>query len=367
MKVIGLTQPNSGCGYHRVLLPLAFMDGISGYVTNIITQDRMHDWDVVLYNRTSIYQKDWQYIRDTLSAKVVMDIDDHWRLPPNHLLYHQYNDMAAIIENNLRAADLVTVTNGALADKVRPFNSNVAVIPNALPYGRNQFHDARHESDRVRIFWAGGNTHENDIKILRGPVQRLTQYADKIKMVLGGYIDTDPNNTAIWQRMFSHFTAGGQLPYMKIHMLPVVQYMDAYQYADIMVIPLEASDWHACKSNLKILEAAAKRIPVIVSNVAPYNQDADAPVLWVNNQQDWFKHLKLLINEPDTRREMGEQLYAWAKEKYSIERHNATRKQAFSNLCGAPAHLRVLPQDGGNGGVPSPHTEPAAGGIPCAV
>ena len=64
---------------------------------------------------------------------------------------------------------------------------------------------------------------------------------------------------------------------------------------------------------------------------------------------------------------MGEQLYAWAKEKYSIERHNATRKQAFSNLCGAPAHLRVLPQDGGNGGVPSPHTEPAAGGIPCAV
>lgn len=363
MNILGLTQPNSGCGYHRVLLPLGFMDDVKVHATNFITPDRMEGWDAVLYNRTSIYQKDWDQFRALTGAKIIMDLDDHWRLPPNHVLHYQYNDIATIIENNLQAADLVTVTNKALADKVRPFNSNVKVFANALPYGRNQYHDERHPSDRVRIFWAGSVTHEHDIRMLRGPVQRLTHYADRVKMVLAGYDENQP----IWQRMFSYFTAGGQLPYMKIHALPVSQYMDAYAYADMMVIPLEASDWHACKSNLKILEAACKRIPVIVSNVAPYNQDSDAPVLWVNNQQDWFKHIKTLIHEPQTREELGNALYEWACRKYNIAEINIRRRQAFADLIAAPANLRVLPTHGGDGELPSPHSERSAGGVPCAV
>jgi glycosyltransferase involved in cell wall biosynthesis len=143
----------------------------------------------------------------------------------------------------------------------------------------------------------------------------------------------------IWQRMFSHFTAGGTLPYRKIHSMRPVDYMAMYEHADIMLIPLEDTEWHACKSNLKILEAAAKRVPCIVSNVAPYNQDPDAPVLWVNSQKDWFSHLNYLILTPEARREMGNKLHEWAKEKYSIERINIGRSEAFRNLCAAPALL----------------------------
>jgi len=335
MNLLGLSQPNSGCGYHRVLLPLGFMQGIKGYVTNIITEDKMDGWDVVLYNRLSIYQKDWDEFRKVMGVKVVMDLDDHWRLPPNHVLYYQYNEVATKIEDNIRAADLVTVTNQPLADKVLPLNSNVQILHNALPYGFNQFHDHREPCDRVRIFWAGSITHEHDIKLLRGPVQRIAQYADKIKMVLAGY---DPDQP-IWHRIFSYYTAGGQLPYMKIHSLPVVNYMDAYSNADIMLIPLEASDWHACKSNLKILEAAAKKLPCIVSNVLPYSLDSDAPVLWVNSQQDWFKHIKTLIHEPQTREELGNALYEWACRKYNLADINAARFDTFTNLCQTPAHL----------------------------
>lgn len=331
MNILGLSQPNSGCGYHRVLLPLGFMQDIKGYVTNVITEDKMDGWDIVLYNRLSIYQKDWDEFRKVMGVKVVLDLDDHWKLPPNHVLYQNYNEVSTKIEDNIRAADLVTVTNQPLADKVLPLNSNVQIFPNALPYGFNQFHDHREPCDRVRIFWAGSVTHEHDIKLLRGPVQRIAQYADKIKMVLAGYDPVQP----IWHRMFSYYTAGGQLPYMKIHSLPVVQYMDAYSNADIMLIPLEASDWHACKSNLKILEAAAKKLPCIVSNVLPYSLDADAPVLWVNNQSDWFKHIKTLIHEPQTREELGNALYEWANRKYNLAAINAGRSESFRNLIEA--------------------------------
>ena len=105
-----------------------------------------------------------------------------------------------------------------------------------------------------------------------------------------------------------------------------------YENADICVIPLEQSDWHACKSNLKILEAASKRLPVIVSNVPPYNIDADAPVLWVNKQSDWFNYINLLVNNPNLREQLGNALYEWAKKKYNFTEVNNSRRQAYSNL-----------------------------------
>jgi len=335
MKIIGLSNQGSGCGYHRVLLPLGFMENINGHVTNFITPDKIPGTDIVLYNRVSNYDHDWDEFKKIMECKVVIDMDDHWRLPPNHLLHYQYEATAERIENNIRHADMVTVTNENLAVKIRPLNGNVVVIPNGLPFGRNQFTDERRESDRVRIFWAGSITHEHDLAMLKNPFKKLIGQADKIQMVLGGWNDSDEYTKSIWQRMFSSFTVGGKLPYMKLHGTGPTNYMQMYENADIMVIPLEDSDWHACKSNLKILEAAAKHIPVIVSNVAPYNQDKDAPVLWVNSQKDWFTHLNYLINDKQAREDMGNKLYEWAKAKYSIENINISRRAAFASLCNA--------------------------------
>jgi glycosyltransferase involved in cell wall biosynthesis len=342
LNIIGLSTKTSGCGYHRVLLPLGFMEGIKGYVTNIITEDKSEGWDILLYNRISVYDKDWNKAKELLSCKVVLDLDDYWKLPPNHLNHGHYEEFGPRIEKNIGHSDLVTVTNEALLNKVKQFTDNVIVLPNALPFGRNQFTYDRRKSDRVRIFWAGGATHEPDLKLLKNPIQRLIGLKDKIQMVLGGYCDSDTVSKYVWDRMFSYFTAGGKLPYMKLHGTGPTDYMQMYENADIMVIPLEDTDWHSCKSNLKILEAASKRIPVIVSNVAPYNQDKDAPVLWVNNQKDWFSHLNYLINNPDAREYLGNKLYEWAKHKYNLADINRRRFEAFSSICETPAFLPVL-------------------------
>jgi len=333
LKVIGMTDQNSGCGYHRVLLPLGFMNDIKGYVTNLITPDKTDGWDVLLYNRLSPFDSKWDEARNILKCKVVMDIDDYWKLPPNHINYGHYETFGKRIENNIATADLVTVTNEALAVKAREFNNNVMIFPNAIPFGRNQFIEDKRPSERVRIFWAGGVTHEEDLRMLKGPLSKLKMYADKIQMVIGGFTDTDEYSKSIWDRMFSYFTCGGQLPYIKLHGTKPINYMQMYEHADIMVIPLEDSEWHSCKSNLKILEAASKRVPCIVSNVQPYNVEKDCPVLWVNSQKDWFTHLNYLINNPSARVELGNRLYEWAKEKYSIEKINEGRRAAFKSIC----------------------------------
>jgi glycosyltransferase involved in cell wall biosynthesis len=329
MNIIGVTHKESGCGYHRVMLPLAFMNDIKGYVTNYITEDKTDDWDILLYNRICQYDINWNKTKELLGCQVVMDIDDHWQLPVNHLYYNTYQDIAERIERNLMQADLVTVTNINLLNKVKQFNDNVVITPNALPYGLNQFNDTRVKSDKVRLFWCGSISHDNDIKILKEPLKRLQGRKD-IQMVMGGYNDSDAYTKSIWDKMFSMFT--GNLPSIKLHSASPTQYMDMYNFADIVLIPLEDSEWHACKSNLKILEAAAKRLPVICSNVAPYNMDVDAPVLWVNNQKDWFRYINLLTNNPSLRENLGNELYAWASKRYNFKEINQQRYDAYKSI-----------------------------------
>jgi hypothetical protein len=57
-----------------------------------------------------------------------------------------------------------------------------------------------------------------------------------------------------------------------------------------------------------------------------------APVLWVEKQTDWFKHIKYLILNPNKRIEYGEKIHEWATTNYNLFEVNNGRKQAFDNL-----------------------------------
>jgi glycosyltransferase involved in cell wall biosynthesis len=283
----------------------------------------------------SMLDDNWDKAKEILKCKVVLDMDDSWLLPSNHLNYQDYKEFTPRIENNIIKADLVTVTNENLADAVKKLNENVVILPNSLPYGYHQFTDERTEDERVRIFWAGGITHEGDLEILKNPIRRLVAYKNKIRMVLGGYTETDNVSKWIWDKMKGYFTSAGQLDY-RIHKGTTPdKYMSMYNDADIMVIPLLKSDWSACKSNLKILEAASKGLPVVVSNVAPYNLDKDAPVFWVDKQTDWYKHLNFLINNKNAREDYGAKVKEWAARKYNFFAINEQRRWAFESIIRA--------------------------------
>jgi glycosyltransferase involved in cell wall biosynthesis len=340
MKILGIAHPNSGCGYHRIVLPLMMMEGIEGICTNKPTDEVLSEqWDVLFYNRVSMFDNSLEETKKRLGCKIVVDMDDSWLLPTNHLNYYDYQDMNAQIENNLRVADLVTCTNEKLANLIKKLNENVVIIPNAIPYGYHQFNDEKIEDEKLRIFWCGGITHEGDLELLKNPFRKLLIHKDKIKMVLGGYTATDELSKWLWDKMLSYFTNSMKLEFRALAGTSPNLYMDMYKNADIMVVPLLQSDWSACKSNLKLLEAATKGIPVICSKVEPYASDMDAPVLWVEKQSDWFKHLNFLINNKNARLDYGQNLKEWAARKYDFFAINNKRKTAFAETCGTQTHI----------------------------
>jgi glycosyltransferase involved in cell wall biosynthesis len=336
ISILGMGSAESGVSYHRIALPMGYMENVTGIVTNAIDHELVQPtYDIFFYNRVNPYHKRHDEFREKMGCKIVMDIDDDWDLPLNHLMFERYMTLKPLILQNLLDADMVTCSTERLAEKCKQYNKNVHVFPNALPFGKDQFTNDRYIDDKVRIFWAGGITHKEDLRLVREGVRRLRTSKDKIKMVIGGYDKSNLTSQRIWDRMVEFMTDLRYLPHEILPAQKPFDYMNLYCHADIMLVPLVHDSWSQYKSNLKILEAATKAIPVICSAVPPYSDDADAPVLWVHKKSDWYEHMNFLIHNKNAREDYGQKLHEWAVEKYDLPNVNKRRRAAFASLVGA--------------------------------
>jgi hypothetical protein len=258
---------------------------------------------------------------------LIVDNDDYWILPPSHILAQRYREsnITDIIIEYMRVADLCTCTHERLAEEIYKYNPNVEILPNALPYGEEQFQDNKLESDMVRLFWSGSGTHVPDIDILRNPMKKINF---PVRTIIAGY---NLGEKHLWDRMIGVFTNGLKLNPTIYDYSEVSKYMGAYADSDISIIPLVENKFGAMKSNLKVLETAAKKNPAIVSNVHPYK---DMPVCYVNNQQDWYKWIKLLTFDEAARIEYGQKLFDYCNTNFNLHTINNKRFAIYNKLIG---------------------------------
>ena len=330
MRILAVTSKFSGVGYHRIMMPLVNMRKDYCMITDTINELVFdNNYDIVIFNRflTSTDAKLLVKMKLKYDFKLIVDNDDYWILPPSHVLYGRYKEsnISEVITEYMRVADLCTCTHERLADEIYKYNTNVEILPNALPYGREQFQDDKLDSDMVRLFWSGSGTHAPDMDILRNPIKKINF---PIKTVIAGY---NLGEKHIWDRMIGVFTNGLKLNPTIYDYAGVTKYMGAYADSDISVIPLVDNKFNAMKSNLKVLETASKRNPAIVSNVHPYK---DMPVCYVNNQKDWYYWIKLLTFDDAARIEYGQKLFEYCDRVYNFDAINNKRFAIYNKLIG---------------------------------
>jgi glycosyltransferase involved in cell wall biosynthesis len=333
IKAFPVYMGQSGCDYHRIRLPFIYGgdyyndDPYKGFeVSRMLEYINLSE--ILVYNRLfPLNMERLRKIREQ-GVKIVCDLDDWYILPDYHPNYKQYRDYASreIVEN-LKFADLVTVTTDRLYQKVKDLNRNIHVIPNALPFGDGQFvpqPENRTRHDKFNFIYTGQSSHLEDVRIMQAQVKRASKL--NVSFSLAGY----KPGSKVWQGIENVFNQGGD--YERIDAQPLDSYMTVYDNADCSLVPLKISDFNSCKSNLKLLEAAAKKIPCIVSHVAPYKDDSDAPVLWVKTPDDWYKHIKYFSEHPDEAKQMGESLHQWARQKYNLHKWNQVRFELYQSL-----------------------------------
>jgi hypothetical protein len=213
-----------------------------------------------------------------------------------------------------------------LAEEIYKHNINVEILPNAIPYGEEQFILEKKPSDIVRLFWSGSGTHGKDLEILRNPMKRINF---PVRTIIAGYNEGEKH---IWDNMICAFTNGLKLNPTIYNYNPVTEYMAAYCDSDISLIPLVDSKFNSMKSNLKVLETASKKNPAIVSNVHPYK--GFYPACHVNSQKDWYYWIKLLTHDQAARTQYGNDLYEYCNKNFNLHEVNKQRFAIYSKLIG---------------------------------
>lgn len=360
MKIHYYVRPETGVSYHRFVQPMDYTLWDEGDSATLKwhgtdeTEENL-ECDILAY---SLFLETDAVLLKNLQAKgtrIVVDVDDDWDIPVSHPRYQILTErrFQQRVLGNIRIADVVTCPTLRLQEKIRQYNKNTVVIPNALPYGYEAYHDRdRVQSDRTRFIYVGGSSHYEDIRMLEGKFKRIASdpsIKNHSNFIMCGYRphqakryltnydqENQTNNYAmvkvpgVWDKIGAIF-AQTQCE-LVLPNLPPQHYITHYNHGDISLIPLKESTWASYKSPLKLAEAATRNIPAICSRTAPYS-DVDAPgVIWVDHPDDWLKHIKKCIKDKEYVRDMGMQLGEYCREHYDLVKWAEVRKQLYKSL-----------------------------------
>ncbi len=89
---------------------------------------------------------------------------------------------------------------------------------------------------------------------------------------------------------------------------------------DLAIAPLEYNRFNECKSHLKLLEFSALGVPVVCTNIYPYQESPGILIDPKNTQwKNWLEVLDLYDKSERMRMEDAIKHYQWAQ-KYVLER-----------------------------------------------
>jgi glycosyltransferase involved in cell wall biosynthesis len=112
----------------------------------------------------------------------------------------------------------------------------------------------------------------------------------------------------------------------------VNEYGNFYRLFDIALAPLEDNKWNNCKSELKIIEAAAYGLPVIASEVAPYLSTNPGVKFTQNTPEAWFAAMRQMYEQADLKM-VGNNNREQTNKIHDLPTINQKRLAFYKQLC----------------------------------
>lgn len=141
-----------------------------------------------------------------------------------------------------------------------------------------------------------------------------------------------------WLKLYKNEKYSNEVKYARRWTKPSNEYAKYLDEADIIIAPLKDTPYNKRKSNLKMVEAWSRKLPVVCSDLEPYNIDGENMVNCIlipnkiNNKKFWYRELKKLILDETLRKKIGETLYKDFSKKYNLNNVNALRVELYNKV-----------------------------------
>ena len=363
------------------------------YEPKLEDENFLKKYDIIHYHRSLSpdYNRSKSAIPNIQKLGIVdiMDLDDYWlpnREHPAFMLIKE-NKMDEMIVENLKIAGHVTTTTPEFLDVIKVHCPSVHILPNAVDPSEKQFKVNPEKSDKVRVGWLGGSSHMADLEILDGVVGKLSGIRDKLQFVVCGFdirgsvtmINQETGEQtnrkitpkeSVWFKYEKIFTNDydivdekykkylmefneeeytddfNNLNYRRVWTKPITTYAENYNKFDISLAPIKHHTFNRVKSQLKVIEAGFHKKALIAQDFGPYQIDCINAmerggtinpkgncllVDKVRNHKLWAKYIKLLVDKPELRKQLGENLYNDVQ-KYHIKNVTNSRAELYRKL-----------------------------------
>jgi len=384
MKILGLPSDAHACGKYRVEWPLqALQDAglAETYVPPIVDGDRfvklseigdknpsepnlVNNYEMIVLQRQP--QKDVHRLitgAKSLGIRVVFDIDDNALAiqpsNPNFMVWGRDKrkirsmvtaymksgnvpkairgkdiddvvDSAMVLRdgllNNIRAADMVTVTTPSLKEDYSRYNNNIVILPNQMPIDLWKNLEYIPHKGRIWVGWAGGWTHYEDLKLIKASMREVIRRHDNVDLVLIGF---DQAKELVFDNISPERVV--TFPWSK----DLKGYRKYVNSLDVVLAPSYDSRFNMGKSSIRCLEAWCCEVPV-VGSFTTYGRaiKESGGGIVAKRPKDWIKGLGRLITNEGLRKSMGMAGYNYVVKKRTYQVTTDLWHSAYRSLLG---------------------------------
>ncbi len=400
IKMLVIPSDRSGCGFFRSVQPHVYIaehysnefeiDIVYEFPKNVELDKFFSQYDIVHIHKQLDKNCELINMMKFCGCKVIVDIDDHYDLGNDHpmSITARAEKWKEPVIKHLQLADMVTTTTEIFKKVLLKHNKNVVVLPNAINPNEGQFIPKPTESNRLRFGIICGSSHLEDIKLLKGMVNQLSQdVLDKIQFVLCGF-DTngtrtirnlttgevitrpiEPKETCWYEyekiltddykivkpehkAFLNQFIKGVDYPdttdcYRRCWTKNIQEYATHYNNIDVLLVPLKENEFNKVKSQLKVIEAGFFNKAIIAQNFGPYtidltpmieyggkiNENGNALLVESSkNHKQWAKYITKLVNDKEMLKKLQENLHNTVKDKYSLDTVCKERVEVYRQL-----------------------------------
>jgi len=288
--------------------------------------------DVVIIGRSSNFQA--YLLAKALkhrNVKIIFDLDDALFLPVSSFFGVKVRPGSFYLEKILKDADYVTVNGHYLLHYVKNFNQETSVIHDPIDTEMFSPKKRGNDSDKIVIGWQGNaKVHHENLAMLVKPLKKIGKEYSNVKFKIASYL----GDLAI-KEMFNPLESTMEIDYGAEYWLSLKAFAKLIYDFDILVAPLRNTMWYEGKSALRVGIGMAMGIPVVASPVGEQKYVIKHRVngFLARNEEEWCNYLKMLIEDDNLRKKIGQEGRKTAEKELSLEVNGKRMYEIIRNLA----------------------------------